>query len=84
MLKMIRECEEAKIPKPVYYYNMSGFFVELKKDIYNDEYLRGLNLNERQIKAVLYVKEKGKISNKEYQELNTISKRTATNELLIL
>ena len=34
-----------------------------------------------QIKAVLYVKEKEKITNKEYMELNGISNRTATYEL---
>lgn len=33
------------------------------------------------MKAVLYVKEKGKITNKEYQEINEVSKRTATNDL---
>ncbi len=60
---------------------MSGFFVEFRKDIYNVEYLSGLGLNERQINAVLFAKEKGKISNKEFQEINSISKRTATNEL---
>jgi ATP-dependent DNA helicase RecG len=38
-------------------------------------------LNERQIKAVLYVKENGKITNKEYQELNQISNRAATADL---
>jgi len=29
----------------------------------------------------MYVKEKGKISNKEYQELNKVSKPTATRDL---
>jgi ATP-dependent DNA helicase RecG len=38
-------------------------------------------LNERQIKAVLYVKEKGKITNKEYMEIAGISKATATRDL---
>lgn len=37
--------------------------------------------NERQIKAVLFVKEKGKITNSDYQELNGIGKTTATEEL---
>lgn len=40
--------------------------------------------NERQIKAVLFVKEKGKITNSDYQELNDIGKTTATEELLQL
>ena len=38
-------------------------------------------LNERQIKAVLYAKDNNKISNKEYQSINNVSKRTATNDL---
>jgi predicted HTH transcriptional regulator len=54
---------------------------DIRKDIYTEEYLRGLGLNERQIKAVLYVKEKGKITSKEYQELNRVSKPMATIEL---
>jgi ATP-dependent DNA helicase RecG len=80
-LKMIKECEVAGLPKPIYFYDMSGFFVEFRKDIYNTEYLVGLGLNERQVKAVLFSKQSGKISNKKYQELNQISKRTATSEL---
>lgn len=40
-----------------------------------------LGLNERQIKAVLYVKENGRITNAEYQKINEISRQMATNEL---
>ena len=80
-LKMIKECELAELPKPVYFYNMSGFFVEFKKDIYNEGYLRELGLNERQVKAVLYVKENKKITNKDYQGLNDCSRNTASNDL---
>jgi len=47
----------------------------------DEEYLRSLNLNERQIKAVMYVKEKGQITNKEYQEVCATSKRTASRDL---
>jgi len=43
-----------------------------------------LNLNQRQIKAVLYVKQTGRITNNEYKELNKISKATATRDLLEL
>lgn len=38
-------------------------------------------MNERQIKAIKYVREKGKITNAEYQKLLNVSKRTATNDL---
>ena len=37
-----------------------------RKNIYAEEYLRKLGLNERQIKAVMYVKEKGSVTNREY------------------
>jgi len=79
--KMNEQCAEAGLPQPLYYYASSGFWVVFRKDIYFPEYLKGLGLNDRQVKAVLYVKEKGKITNKEYQELNNVSKRTATNDL---
>ncbi|NEW78125.1 MAG: transcriptional regulator [Gelidibacter sp.] len=80
-LKMIRECKQAGIPEPVFSYELSDISVAFRKDIYNEKYLKALNLNNRQVKAVLFVKEKGKITNSDYQELNSISKRTATTEL---
>ena len=45
------------------------------------ENLRKIGLNERQIKTVMYVKEKGRITNKEYQVICSISERTATRDL---
>lgn len=52
-----------------------------RKDLFNEKDLQAKGLNPRQIKAIMYVKEKGKITNKEYQEINQVSKRTATSEL---
>ncbi|WP_262250263.1 hypothetical protein [Parapedobacter soli] len=75
---------EAGLPKPTFYYKTSGIWAVFQKDILNEEYLQSLGLNGRQVKAVLFVKEKGKITNKEYQRLNDISNRTATNELTAL
>jgi len=60
---------------------MGGFSVYFRKDVYTEEYLRNLDLNERQIKAVMYVKEKGKITNREYQKLTGISRQMATIDL---
>jgi len=59
----------------------SGFWVVFRKDFYNADSLREKGLNERQIKAVLYVVENKKITNSEYQKINSVSKRTATNDL---
>jgi len=80
-LKIITEFMKAGLPQPSYYYDMSGFFVEFRKDIYFKEYLESLGLNDRQVQAVLYVKEKGKITNRDYQSLFEVSKATATRDL---
>ena len=80
-IKIIEQCKEYGLPKPEFQNNGKDFWVIFKKDIYNKESLAKLKLNERQIKAVLFVKEKGEISNKEYQEICKVSKGTATKEL---
>jgi len=79
--KITEQCIAAGLPAPQFLPDGSDFWVIFKKDIYNKEDLSKLGLNERQIKAVLYVRENGKITNKEYQELNQISNRTATSDL---
>ena len=38
-------------------------------------------LNERQVEAVLYVGERGRITNREYRDLTSVSRRWATKEL---
>jgi len=59
----------------------TSIFVRFRKDIFTEEYLKKLGLNTRQVRAVLYTKASGKITNKEYQNLYKVSKRTATNDL---
>ena len=80
-IKIIDLCKQHGIPLPEFKEVSGGFSIIFRKDIYTEEYLRGLKLNERQIKAVMYVKEKGKITNKEYQEVCSTSERTATRNL---
>jgi ATP-dependent DNA helicase RecG len=82
--KMMNYCLEAGIPTPNYSFEGSNFLVEFRKDIYNEEYLTSLGLNERQIKAVLFVKENGKITNSDYQNLNKTSARTSVRDLELL
>ncbi len=80
-LKMINECIQFGIPQPRYFYDMSGFWVEFRKDIYNIEYFKSLGLNERQIQAMKYVKESGKITNSEYQTNYNVARNTASRDL---
>ncbi len=81
--KIQKYCIDAGLPEPTFE-EYQGFQVVFKKDVYDEEYLRSLNLNERQIKAVMYVKEKGQITNKEYQEVCSTSNRTASRDLVNL
>jgi ATP-dependent DNA helicase RecG len=63
-------------------YESSGFWVVFRKDIYNKEELNKFGLNERQIDALLFFKEKGEITSSEYAEKYNISDRTARTDLL--
>jgi ATP-dependent DNA helicase RecG len=80
-MKIIDSCKLAGLPTPEMNEKEGGFIVTLFKDKFSEEELRKIGLNARQINAVLYVKEKGKITNSEFQEINNVSKRTATNDL---
>ena len=79
--KMNEQCAKAGLPQPLYYYDSSGFWVVFRKDLFNEEDLQDKGLNPRQIKAIMYVKEKGKITNSEYQKINTVARQTATKDL---
>lgn len=81
MDKMRNLCLEAKIPLPQLSCKGNDFWTVFRKDIYNKEDLSKLGLSDRQIKAVLYVKEHGKITNGEYQRINDCSRNTASTEL---
>ena len=80
-LKIIRECADSGLPQPEFSEDMGMFGVTFRKDVLTEKNLRELGLNDRQIKAVTYVKQKGKITNMEYKNLTKISKATATRDL---
>ena len=81
IMKIFNACQQAGLPEPEIKEQGGGLLVTLFKDQYLQGLASKIGLNERQLKALKYVQEKGKISNKEYQEINTISKATATREL---
>lgn len=80
-IKILDACKNAGLPEPEMQEVDGGFNVVLFKNILTAEQLLNLGLNQRQIKAVMYVKEKGRITNKEYQQLNDCSRNTASNDL---
>lgn len=80
-VKIIEKCVEAGLPSPTYHYEASDFWLTFYKDIYNEDHLNKLDLNDRQLKAVEFVKNKTKISNTDYQTLTNVSERTALRDL---
>ena len=81
-IRIIEACKQAKLPDPELIERDGGFLVTIyKNNSLSEERLVKLGLNPRQIKAVLYVKEQGKISNKEYIEINSVARPTATRDL---
>jgi len=58
-----------------------GVMITLFKDRFTEEQLRKMGLNERQVRAVLYVVENGSITNSDYQKISNTSERTALRDL---
>jgi ATP-dependent DNA helicase RecG len=80
-VRIIETCKSAGLPEPELEERDGGFVVTLFKNSLTEEQLVRLGLNDRQIKAVQYVKEKGKITNSDYQKINEISDRTSSRDL---
>ena len=80
-IKIIDTCKQADLPEPEMKELDGGFIITLFKDYITPEQLTKLGLNDRQVKAVLFVKENGKITNSEYQILNEVSDRTALRDI---
>lgn len=80
--RMVELCREQGLPEPEFKEFGDGFLVIFYKGIYNEDYLKKIGLNERQIKAVLYVKERGKISLREYKSIiGELSSKTLYRDL---
>jgi ATP-dependent DNA helicase RecG len=79
--KIIDSCIEAGLPEPAIEEEQGGIQVTFLKDIFTEEYLSQLGLSGRQVKALLYIKKNGSITNLEFQKLANISSRTSLREL---
>ncbi len=80
-LKIVQSCKEAGLPEPEIIEQDGGILVTLFKDRYNEAALKKMGLNDRQVKAILYLVEQGNITNSKYQEINAVGKTLATEEL---
>jgi len=79
--KMIDALKGDGLPEPIFEENSGGFQVTFLKESYSKEYLNQIGLNERQIKAVAYLRDAQEITNAKYQEINNIGKSISAVEL---
>lgn len=78
---MIDMCMDWGLPEPLFEYVTGDLVVTFGKSRLTDDFLEESELNERQKKAVGYVKENKEISNEIYREINNIGKVVAAKEL---
>jgi ATP-dependent DNA helicase RecG len=78
---MIEQCREAGLLEPDFEQRQGSFVITIWRDWLTEAVLAGYNLNDRQRKAVIYLKTHGKISNAEYQHAANSIKKTATRDL---
>ena len=80
-LMMIRESLAHDLPEPDFIQRGGEFTTTIWRDWLTPERLARFNLNERQVKAIGYMKTRGEISNSEYQELTGSLSQTALRDL---
>jgi len=79
--KMIELCRERGLPEPNFDLRADSFIITLWRDWLTDEVLAGLQLNDRQRQALVFVKTKGRITNRDYREQTGVIIRTASRDL---
>ena len=78
---MIDMCMDWGLPEPLFEYVTGDLVVTFGKSRLTEDFLEESELNERQKKAVEYVKENKEISNEIYRDINIIGKVVAAKEL---
>ncbi|MFH0731584.1 MAG: DUF4062 domain-containing protein [Candidatus Omnitrophota bacterium] len=80
--EMIRQCKEHGLPEPEFISVRNlEFKTILARDVFTETNLAQMGLNDRQVKAIKYIKEHRQISRKDYVSLVSISPRQALIDL---
>ena len=82
--EMVKRCLEWGLPEPEFEYVTGDLVVIFMKTKLTEEYLDKLGLNERQKKAIKYLRHSESITNKEYQAMFGVSRITATRDFKLL
>ncbi|MEA2054700.1 MAG: putative DNA binding domain-containing protein [Candidatus Thermoplasmatota archaeon] len=79
--KIIEWCIDWGLPEPEFEFTGTSLVVTFRKSRLTDEYLEQLGLNDRQKRAITYLKEHGKIDRKTYCDICGVGKTVAHEEL---
>lgn len=81
--RILTSFADAGLPEPEFRTDGWSLSLTMRKDLFTEEYLAQLGLNERQVKAVMYVKKNGRITNKEFIALTPqkVTGKTASRDL---
>jgi len=82
--RILTSFADAGLPEPEFQTDAWRLTLTMHKDLFSEEYLTERGFSERQINGLLYIREHGKISNKEYQQINDVSAGSALNDLRAL
>jgi ATP-dependent DNA helicase RecG len=82
--RILTSFTDAGLPEPEFQTDAWGLTLTMQKDIFTEEYLAQTGLNERQILAITILRKQESISKHEYQDLVSISARTALYDLTAL
>lgn len=78
---MIEDCEAAGMPRPEFAAGMGNFIVRFRKAPAAIQPVDAAELSDRQRRAIAYVREHGRITTRQYEELLQVSNRQARRDL---
>ncbi len=78
---VVKWCRKAGLPDPKFDPAENRFRVTIWRNWLTDDRMKGLKLNERQVKAVQFLKSDLRITNTEYQKLTGVSRATTKRDL---
>jgi predicted HTH transcriptional regulator len=80
-LMMIQESLAHNLPEPVFAQRGGEFTTVLWRDWLTDRVMAELGLNDRQKRAMIHIKQSGRIANVEYQRITGATRKTAARDL---
>jgi ATP-dependent DNA helicase RecG len=82
--RIVRSFADAGLPDPEFQTDAWSLTLTMHIDLFTEDYFVQQGLNERQIIAITHLRKQGSISKREYQDLVSISTRTALYDLTVL